>query len=270
MDISVLSSLVITKIHTASIIFSDTGTANTRICRPNWAIVYKFEGETRYTSGGKQHISNSGNFAVLPKGSRYDFRCTERGRFFILEFEAEPEFPTVRCFPLPPDGGRMMQQCLALQELWMLKKPGYLPELYCAVYGLLLWLYSSCTSETYRTPHPYMPQDKLARLRPALDWLTQNCTKPVRNETLASLTSMSTVYFRKQFAEAYGISPIRYQHRLRMEKAKELLRSDYGSIADVAQSLGYLNIYHFSKAFKQHTGLSPTAYVRSLTKGSGS
>lgn len=264
MEFSDLSGLVITRIFTASIIYSETGSTNYRTCRPNWAIVYKFEGETCYTSGGKKHISNAENFAVLPKGSEYEFRCTERGRFFIFEFDAEPVFPTVRCFRLPqPSGERMMRQCLALQQTWLLKKPGYLPEFYRDAYGLIAWLQTVCSPQTY------IPSDRLTRLRPALDYLTQNYTKIIRNEELAALASMSTVYFRKLFTEAYGISPISYQHRLRIEKAKELLHSDYGSIADVAQSLGYLNIYHFSKAFKQHTGLSPTAYVRSLSTGTG-
>ena len=37
-----------------------------------------------------------------------------------------------------------------------------------------------------------------------------------------------------------------------IKKAKEMLKSDYGSISEIAESLGYLNIYDFSRIFKKH------------------
>ena len=42
-----------------------------------------------------------------------------------------------------------------------------------------------------------------------------------------------------------------------IKKAKEMLKSDYGSITDIAQSLGYFNIYDFSRAFKNIYHISP-------------
>jgi len=43
-----------------------------------------------------------------------------------------------------------------------------------------------------------------------------------------------------------------------------MLNSDYGSISDIAQSLGYLNIYDFSRAFKKYVGISPSKYEKHL------
>ena len=44
---------------------------------------------------------------------------------------------------------------------------------------------------------------------------------------------MSTVYFRKQFTDLFGISPIAYIKNLRIEKAKEMLKSDYATLTDL-------------------------------------
>ncbi|MBO5199079.1 MAG: helix-turn-helix domain-containing protein [Lachnospiraceae bacterium] len=44
----------------------------------------------------------------------------------------------------------------------------------------------------------------------------------------------SAFYFRKLFTEVLGTSPIAYVHELRIKKAKEMLKSDYGSITDAA------------------------------------
>ena len=77
---------------------------------------------------------------------------------------------------------------------------------------------------------------------------------------------MSTVGFRKNFQATYGVSPIRYLHQYRIQKAKDLLSSDYGSITQVAESTGYSSVYHFSKMFSQYTGMSPTEYVKQSKK----
>ena len=47
------------------------------------------------------------------------------------------------------------------------------------------------------------------------------------------------------------------------KKAKEVLKSDHESISDIAYSLGYADIYDFSRAFKKRVGMSPTEYAKS-------
>ena len=59
------------------------------------------------------------------------------------------------------------------------------------------------------------------------------------------------------------VSPPFGIHDFRMDKAKAILRSDYDSIGQVATSVGYNSIYHFSKMFRQYTGQTPTQYARS-------
>ena len=87
-----------------------------------------------------------------------------------------------------------------------------------------------------------------------MNHIINNFTKPIKNEELAALCKISTVYFRKLFFEVYGVSPMQYIQNLRIHRAKEMLRSDYSSITDIAFTLGYNNIYEFSKAFKKYFG----------------
>lgn len=76
----------------------------------------------------------------------------------------------------------------------------------------------------------------------------------------AVIAGLSTAYFRKLFVEVMGTTPLDYLHKIRIKKAKEMLKSDYGSITDIAHSLGYLNIYGFSRDFKKYTGVPPSKY----------
>ena len=41
-----------------------------------------------------------------------------------------------------------------------------------------------------------------------------------------------------------------------------MLESDYKRLAEIAVSLGYPDVYTFSKAFKKYTGLSPSQYMK--------
>ena len=95
-----------------------------------------------------------------------------------------------------------------------------------------------------------------------MDYLIQNYTHPLTNDELSAQTEFSTSYFRKLFHDVYGVSPLEYLQNLRISKAKEMLRNNVGSISEIAASLGYANIYDFSRTFKRETGLSPSAYAR--------
>ena len=112
----------------------------------------------------------------------------------------------------------------------------------------------------------YIPSEKQQKITPALEYISQHYHENITNDCLAEISGISTVYFRKLFSSVMGTSPIVYARRLRIEKAKEMLRSDYGTLSDVAQSLGYASLYDFSRDFKKHTGTSPSRYEKtSLT-----
>ena len=102
--------------------------------------------------------------------------------------------------------------------------------------------------------------EKAKKLLPVIEYISKNLSNEIKNDDLAKMIGVSTVYFRKLFAQVYGMSPMNYVKNLRIKKAKEMLRSDHGSITDIAFSLGYSNIYDFSRDFKKRTGTPPSKY----------
>jgi len=79
-------------------------------------------------------------------------------------------------------------------------------------------------------------------------------------EELAARSGYSASHFARQFTRVYGVSPIQYLNSIRILHAKNLLRTDQYTIAEIAQKCGFSNVYYFSRCFKQLTGIPPTKW----------
>lgn len=66
--------------------------------------------------------------------------------------------------------------------------------------------------------------------------------------------------FRKRFARVMGESPGHYQKRRRLEWASAAIYQGEQSLKQIADELGFCDVFHFSKAFKQEVGLTPSDY----------
>ena len=223
--------------------------------RKGWAIALKRTGKTIYHSGGTSFVSDAAHPAILPKGSSYSWQCVEPGECLLIEFDAPQTMEAAHSFQLP-DNSVFESAFLDIQK--NLHSNSSLGRLTCMhrVYGLLLQLLTPSQKE-------YVPKQKQLLIQPAVDHISQRYfDTQISNDSLAALCGISTVYFRKAFEAVHGMSPIRYLHSLRMQRAKDILSSDYDSIAQVAESVGYSSVYHFSKMFRAYTGMSPSQYAK--------
>jgi AraC family transcriptional regulator len=82
--------------------------------------------------------------------------------------------------------------------------------------------------------------------------------------TLAQLVRLSPYYFCRAFKQSFGIPPHRYHTSRRIEHAKTLLAKPAPSVTDIGLMVGFSETSSFSAAFRKATGLTPTAYHRSL------
>lgn len=81
-------------------------------------------------------------------------------------------------------------------------------------------------------------------------------------QALADRLGLDRSYFSTVFSERTGISPQEYLINLRLTKAADLMIAHGESPSTAALSVGYSDLYHFSKIFKKHFGLSPRAYIK--------
>lgn len=67
-------------------------------------------------------------------------------------------------------------------------------------------------------------------------------------------------YLSSMFKKEKGISVSQYITKLRMEKAKEFLANDQLPLKEIAERIGYNDVFYFSKVFKRYYGVSPSTY----------
>ena len=70
----------------------------------------------------------------------------------------------------------------------------------------------------------------------------------------------TTSYISRIFKEVTNTSPMEYVTRLRMLRAKDLLRSGTYSISQIAYLTGYNSPFYFSKEFKKYYGFPPSRF----------
>lgn len=111
-------------------------------------------------------------------------------------------------------------------------------------------------------------RDKYACIRPGIQMLEQD--SDLNLSQIAAKCGVSDCYFRRLFQQYSGESPMNFRQRLRIERAKQLLLSDEQyTVSEVAQELGFADVYHFSKTFKKYCGESPTKYIQTVSSQQG-
>jgi ligand-binding sensor protein/AraC-like DNA-binding protein len=97
-------------------------------------------------------------------------------------------------------------------------------------------------------------------LRPALDYIERNYTRNFSLDSMASLCNISSSYFSKLFNRIMDDSFSNYINKIRIKKAKEILKNTDTPITNIALDLGFEDSGYFIKVFKKLEGVTPLVY----------
>ena len=98
------------------------------------------------------------------------------------------------------------------------------------------------------------------RLTKAINMINTKYKENLSLEQLAQSCYMSKYYFIKLFKAYAGHTPYEYLANVRIENAKEMLCMTDMKISDIGAAVGISDQNHFTKFFKEHTGVTPTLY----------
>lgn len=92
--------------------------------------------------------------------------------------------------------------------------------------------------------------------------LHKNFQSDISIKEYAQMYHMSCCWFIRSFKRYTGVTPQQYITDIRINKAKELLRTSSFNISEISTYIGYQNPLYFSRIFKKITGISPSAYKK--------
>lgn len=166
--------------------------------------------------------------------------CKKYGLPFLLNLDGHPYV------------GLQIEKML---HVWEAREPLYVPRTRVVLEQLLIDLF-----DLHSKMKNYFNASN--KILPALNYISQYYDRAITVSQLAALCGMSVSHFRRVFAEKTGQSPMKYREKVRIYWAKQLLHSKLLTVTEVAEKLGYCDVYHFSKNFKQQTGSTPLSFLQ--------
>lgn len=221
------------------------------------------KGQQQFMCAGERHRVGPGDIVVMPPDTLHDGSPAMQSGYHSHIFVVEPDW--LSGFLAAPH----FASELSFGNI-VLKDPAIFAHLRSAHQSLRMGNLSQLAQDClpYESFAPLVsrygqakqPQEKcLGRmtLRKLRDFLMANIAEPVRLTQLAELCDLSPTQFQRRFKSTVGMTPYAWFTRLRLEQALKLLK-DQRSVTDVTFQVGFYDQAHFSKAFKQTFGLSPS------------
>jgi AraC-like DNA-binding protein len=92
-------------------------------------------------------------------------------------------------------------------------------------------------------------------------YMDMHFTEELSVADVAKYIGIHRSHFTPSFVNEFGITPVQYLLSLKMKRAAEMISEHSFTITEIAYSLGYSDLYSFSRAFKKFYGVSPKQYV---------
>ncbi|MCD9021685.1 response regulator [Cohnella silvisoli] len=94
----------------------------------------------------------------------------------------------------------------------------------------------------------------------AISYMRDNYAGNLSLEIVASVVNKNSAYFSDLFKRETDENFVVFLQKIRIEKAKTLLRTTHDKVYDIASQVGIDNYHYFCKIFKQLTGMTPIQY----------
>jgi len=105
-------------------------------------------------------------------------------------------------------------------------------------------------------------REQAQRLGALIEYLNHNYGEKLSAPQAAAMVGMSQSHFTRFFKQATGMTFVDYLTQLRIGKARQLLRDQTLSIAEISNLVGFSDQSYFDKRFKERFGKAPREYRR--------
>ena len=227
--------------------------------RGSYGILYLWEGAVEFRlADGSLLRAEEGDLTLIPKGSCYLMRYAAATTYVLMDLDMTQ-----------PDGSR----CDLLPGITIVAND--LPERHIAAIMAKLEMCSTSenSSAVFRRKElAYRllslafagsqldkDQGEYPHIRPGVALLQKSYLENIPITQLAEVCGMSVSSFRRQFGLLYGVSPVQYRNRLRLQRARALLLEGSCTVTEAAYASGFENLGYFCRSYKKTMGETPQA-----------
>jgi AraC-like DNA-binding protein/ligand-binding sensor protein len=97
-------------------------------------------------------------------------------------------------------------------------------------------------------------------IKRAKEYVASHLSDHIKLGDIARVLNTSPFHFCRTFSQASGQTFVEYLSRVRVERAKTLLRNHGLRISEIAYEVGFQTLTHFNRTFRNLVGCSPTEY----------
>lgn len=102
------------------------------------------------------------------------------------------------------------------------------------------------------------------QLNTVIDYIHQHLDQNLSLAILSAQIHLSPSYLSRLFQKTTGITLHRYVIQCRIDRAKHLLQHGNLSIGAISLDVGFANQQHFTRQFRQLTGITPSAFRKTV------
>lgn len=113
---------------------------------------------------------------------------------------------------------------------------------------------------------PHTARSCSSAVRTALSYISVHYYKRLTLQQLAAVSSVSPEHLGRLFKAELGCGVPEYLNRYRLRIASNLIRSTSYTLRQIGAESGYQSYRHFSRAFTEFYGASPSAYRDMVTR----
>ena len=108
-------------------------------------------------------------------------------------------------------------------------------------------------------PHIWTSDERMKRV---LKHIHEHIAEEIDVKELADVASVTKTYFIRLFKQEFGLSPIQYINKKKVERAQLLLFTTDSSVKEVAYKLGFSDHSYFIRLFRKVASITPQEYRR--------
>lgn len=177
------------------------------------------------------------------------------GATFVERIVGKDELP-ICCFPKEMNWCKSILSALSrLAYLENRKTEFYAYEVLCLLSAL--WL-EVCRN--IQVPNGNTDTVIGIRMQKFLQYISEHYGEDISLDRLAGSANVSKSECLRCFRASMQTTPYKYLTEYRLSKAAELLKNSDEPIGNIADSVGFRQVSHFGKCFKEKTGFSPRDY----------